>query len=160
MLATGVRFVKAQPQGETCAVCHSALGVDNLTKPVEMYKADIHAAKGFGCVACHGGDGTKMGLEAMDKAKGYIGKPTPAQVIDVCGHCHSNAAFMRQYNPSLRVDQVTEYYTSVHGRRLREQNDNKVAGSRPFIHLGFLLILFRLPASPLRAHDAVLFQRG
>ena len=127
MLATGVRFVKAQPQGETCAVCHSALGVDNLTKPVEMYKADIHAAKGFGCVACHGGDGTKMGLEAMDKAKGYIGKPTPAQVIDVCGHCHSNAAFMRQYNPSLRVDQVTEYYTSVHGRRLREQNDNKVA---------------------------------
>jgi predicted CXXCH cytochrome family protein len=127
MLATGVRFVKAQPQEETCAVCHSALGVDNLTKPVEMYKADIHAAKGFGCVACHGGDGTKMGLEAMDKAKGYIGKPTPAQVIDVCGHCHSNAAFMRQYNPSLRVDQVTEYYTSVHGRRLREQNDNKVA---------------------------------
>jgi len=127
ILATGVRFVKAQPQEETCSVCHSALGVDNLTKPVEMYKADIHAAKGFGCVACHGGDGPKMGLEAMDKAKGYIGKPTPAQVIDVCGHCHSNAAFMRQYNPSLRVDQVTEYYTSVHGRRLKEQNDNKVA---------------------------------
>jgi predicted CXXCH cytochrome family protein len=127
MLATGIGVVKAQPQGETCAVCHSALGVDNLTKPAELYKADIHAAKGFGCVACHGGDGTTMGLEAMDKTKGYIGKPTPAQVIDVCGHCHSNAAFMRQYNPSLRVDQVTEYYTSIHGRRLKEQNDTKVA---------------------------------
>ena len=127
MLATGIGVVKAQPEGETCAVCHAALGVDNLTKPVELYKADIHAAKGFGCVVCHGGDGTKMGLEAMDKTKGYIGKPTPAQVIDVCGHCHSNAAFMRQYNPSLRVDQVTEYYTSVHGRRLKEQNDTKVA---------------------------------
>ncbi|HEY7167648.1 MAG TPA: cytochrome c3 family protein [Candidatus Binatia bacterium] len=117
----------AQPEGETCAVCHAALGVDNLTKPAELYKADIHAAKGFGCVSCHGGDGTKMGLEAMDKAKGYIGKPAPAQVIEVCGHCHSNASFMRQYNPSLRVDQVTEYYTSVHGRRLKEQNDTKVA---------------------------------
>ncbi len=126
-VAMTATVVNAQPQGETCAVCHSALGVDNLTKPAELYKTDIHAAKGFGCIACHGGDGTKMGLEAMDRAKGYIGKPSPAQVIDVCGHCHSNATFMRQYNPSLRVDQVTEYYTSVHGKRLRELNDTKVA---------------------------------
>lgn len=120
-------ILRAQPQGETCAVCHSALGVDRLTKPVELYKTDIHAAKGFGCAACHGGDGSKMGLEAMDKTNGYIGKPTPAEVIDVCGHCHSDARFMRQYNPSLRVDQVQEYYTSTHGRRLKELNDPKVA---------------------------------
>ena len=119
--------LNAQPQEESCAVCHGALGVEHLTKPVELYKADIHAAKGFGCVACHGGDGTKMGLEAMDRAKGYIGKPTPTQVIEVCGRCHSDARFMRQYNPSLRVDQVTEYYTSVHGRRLKELKDPKVA---------------------------------
>ena len=125
VLATGITH--AQPQGETCAVCHGSLGVDNLTKPVELYKTDIHAAKGFGCVACHGGDGTKMGMEAMDRSKGYIGKPSPAQVIQVCGHCHSDATFMRQYNPSLRVDQVAEYYTSVHGKRLKEQNDPKVA---------------------------------
>jgi hypothetical protein len=126
-LVANTALLNAQPQGETCAVCHGALGVDNLTKPVELYKADIHAAKGFGCVACHGGDGTKMGLEAMDRAKGYIGKPNPAQVIEVCGHCHSNATFMRQYNPSLRIDQVAEYYTSVHGRRLKELKDPKVA---------------------------------
>jgi len=116
-----------QPQSETCAVCHLAMGVENLTKPAELYKADIHAAKGFGCVACHGGDGTIGGLESMDRKKGYIGKPTRAQVIEVCGRCHSDANFMRRYNPSLRVDQVAEYYTSVHGRRLREQKDEKVA---------------------------------
>ena len=116
-----------QPQSETCAVCHLAMGVENLTKPAELYKADIHAAKGFGCVACHGGDGTVGGLEAMDRKKGYIGKPTHAQVVEVCGRCHSDANFMRRYNPSLRVDQVAEYYTSVHGRRLREQKDDKVA---------------------------------
>jgi len=63
----------------------------------------------------------------MDRAKGYIGKPTLTQVIEVCGRCHSDAGFMRQYNPSLRVDQVTEYYTSVHGRRLKELKDPKVA---------------------------------
>jgi hypothetical protein len=117
----------AQAQADNCATCHLALGVENLTKPVELYKTDVHAAKGFGCVACHGGDATKTGMDAMDKTKGYIGKPTPVQVIEVCGRCHSDARFMRQYNPSLRIDQVAEYFTSVHGRRLREQNDRKVA---------------------------------
>jgi uncharacterized tellurite resistance protein B-like protein len=34
---------------------------------------------------------------------------------------------MRQYNPSIRVDQVTEYWTSDHGRRLREVDDPDVA---------------------------------
>jgi hypothetical protein len=63
----------------------------------------------------------------MDRKKGYIGKPTHAQVVEVCGRCHSDANFMRRYNPSLRVDQVSEYYTSVHGRRLREQKDERVA---------------------------------
>lgn len=121
------RGAAGQPQSETCAVCHLAMGVEKLTQPAELYKADIHAAKGFGCVACHGGDGTIGGLESMDRKKGYIGRPSHAQVIEVCGRCHSDANFMRRYNPSLRVDQVTEYYTSVHGRRLKEQKDEKVA---------------------------------
>ncbi len=119
--------VIAQQQPDSCSTCHLAIGVDRLTKPVQQFKDDIHAAKGFGCVSCHGGDATSPGMEAMDRAKGYIGKPTPTQVIEVCGHCHSDARFMRQYNPSLRVDQVTEYYTSVHGRRLKELKDPKVA---------------------------------
>ena len=68
-----------------------------------------------------------MGLEGMDRKKGYIGKPAHAQVVEVCGKCHADAAFMRKYNPSLRVDQVAEYYTSVHGKRLKEQKDQKVA---------------------------------
>jgi hypothetical protein len=66
-------------------------------------------------------------MEAMDPAKGYIGTPGRAQVAQVCGRCHSDARFMRQYKPALRVDQVAEYATSVHGRKLREANDPKVA---------------------------------
>ncbi len=118
---------EAKAADDTCATCHLALGVETLTKPAELYKDDVHAAKGFGCSACHGGDPTVMGLESMDRKKGYIGRPTPMQVVEVCGKCHSDAAFMRKYNPSLRVDQVTEYYTSVHGRRLKQQKDPKVA---------------------------------
>jgi hypothetical protein len=66
-------------------------------------------------------------MEAMDPGKGYIGKPQRAQIAQVCGRCHADARFMKQYNPSLRVDQVAEYATSVHGRKLREENDPKVA---------------------------------
>ena len=125
-LAT-VTVSNAQPADDNCATCHLALGITTLTKPAEDYKSDVHAAKGFGCAACHGGDPNIMGLEAMDRKKGYIGKPTPIQAVGVCGKCHSDANFMRRYNPSLRIDQAAEYYTSVHGKRLKEQSDQKVA---------------------------------
>src|SRR5262245_33255876 len=59
----------AQPKDASCATCHLALGIQNLTKPAEDYKSDIHAAKGFGCAACHGGDPSIMGLEGMDRKK-------------------------------------------------------------------------------------------
>ena len=39
------------------------------------YPQDIHAAKGFGCAACHGGDPREEGMEAMEPRKGYIGVP-------------------------------------------------------------------------------------
>jgi hypothetical protein len=124
---TTVTVSNAQPADDNCATCHLALGITTLTKPAEDYKTDVHAAKGFGCAACHGGDPNIMGLEAMDRKKGYIGKPTRIQAVEVCGKCHSDANFMRRYNPSLRIDQVAEYFTSIHGKRLKEQSDQKVA---------------------------------
>jgi hypothetical protein len=123
----GVALAQPKPQGESCVACHLETGDERLVKPVKAFDGDIHKAKGFGCVACHGGDARAAGMEAMDPAKGYIGKPGRRQTIQVCGRCHSDARFMKQYNPSLRVDQVAEYATSVHGRRLRELDDPKVA---------------------------------
>jgi hypothetical protein len=117
----------AEPPAETCPACHLAIGDERLGAPVKAFAEDIHAVKGFGCVACHGGDGKDPGMEAMDRAKGYVGKPERRQIVQVCGRCHSDARFMKQYNPALRVDQVAEYATSVHGRRLRELGDPKVA---------------------------------
>ena len=116
-----------QQRPESCAACHLETGDERLANPVKQFGEDIHSAKGFGCVACHGGDAREAGMEAMDPAKGYIGKPERQQVVQVCGRCHSDARFMKQYNPALRVDQVTEYATSVHGRRLKEFGDPKVA---------------------------------
>ena len=119
--------VAAQEQTNSCVACHQNFGDDRLGKPVKEFASDIHSARGFGCVACHGGDANDPGMEAMDRAKGYIGKPARKELAQVCGRCHSDARFMRQYNPSLRVDQVAEYYTSVHGQRLNRNGDEKVA---------------------------------
>jgi cytochrome c3-like protein len=117
----------AQAGKDNCAACHLETGDDRLAGPAKAFDDDIHKAKGFGCVACHGGDSRETGMEAMDRARGFIGKPKRQQIPQLCGRCHSDPQFMKQYNPALRVDQVAEYATSVHGRRLREFNDPNVA---------------------------------
>jgi predicted CXXCH cytochrome family protein len=116
----------AQDGSDSCISCHEMLS-GPLGEPVQSFAEDAHAEAGFGCSACHGGDPTIQGPLAMDESKGYIGKPSPGQVPGVCGRCHSNATFMRQYNPALRVDQVAEYVTSVHGQRLLGAEDEAVA---------------------------------
>jgi hypothetical protein len=115
------------PPPDNCRTCHEALTVERLSAPAKRFGADVHAGKGFGCVACHGGDASIAGFNAMDPAKGFLGKPKGMQLLVVCGRCHSDGEFMRRYNPSLRVDQVAEYRTSVHGQRLAQSGDTSVA---------------------------------
>ncbi|MDP2481211.1 MAG: cytochrome c3 family protein [Candidatus Palauibacterales bacterium] len=107
----------AQPE-ESCVSCHRSLDSERFSAPAKAFHNDIHASKGFGCVACHGGDDKDSGFGAMDPAKGFIGIPSRRDIPELCGRCHSDAQFMKRFNPSLRVDQVAEYRTSVHGRRL------------------------------------------
>jgi len=114
------------PEKGSCVTCHEILPDTLLAGPAKAFTADIHAAKGFGCVDCHGGDPSVAGMAAMDPAKGYIGAPGRQQLASLCGRCHSDAQYMKQYNPSLRVDQESEYLTSVHGQRLA-QGDTLVA---------------------------------
>jgi hypothetical protein len=119
-------FAKAQERPDSCISCHEMLP-GRLGQPAEAFAEDVHAEAGFGCAACHGGDPTIQGPAAMDEAAGYIGRPAAGEIPNVCGRCHSNASFMRQYNPALRVDQVAEYVTSVHGQRLLGAADTAVA---------------------------------
>jgi len=114
-------------QHDSCVTCHLATGDARLMRPVTAFRDDVHAAHGVSCVACHGGDPQQAGMEAMDPAKGYIGIPPRQDLPQVCGRCHSDAQFMQRYNPALPVDQVSEYSTSAHGRRLKAFNDPKVA---------------------------------
>jgi hypothetical protein len=115
-----------ESEKSSCVSCHEILG-GQLADPVTRFATDVHASKGLGCEDCHGGDAEDPGLEAMDPAKGFLGRPGSLEIPQFCGRCHSSADFMKRYNPSLRVDQVTEYVTSVHGKRLTELADSNVA---------------------------------
>ena len=110
----------------SCLDCHSALP-DPIGVTQETFAQDIHAQKGLTCVSCHGGDATADAPErAMSRQAGWKGKIDRTQVPELCGHCHSDPAYIRQFNPSLRTDQLDQYHTSVHGKRLAA-GDTKVA---------------------------------
>lgn len=111
---------------DTCVACHITL-TDRLLEPAQQFSDDIHAERGLTCAACHGGDPTAEDIPvAMSPAKGFLGVPKRTDIPRLCARCHSDAAFMRAYNPSLRTDQLAQYGTSVHGQRLR-QGDTRVA---------------------------------
>jgi len=111
------------PTSEDCRDCHLGLEDARLSTPARSYDGDIHAETGFGCLACHGSGGG----DRLDPAAGFLAAPTRREIPEMCGRCHSDAAFMRQFDPGLRVDQVDEYWTSRHGQLLRESNDPAVA---------------------------------
>ncbi|MGB4782977.1 cytochrome c3 family protein, partial [Candidatus Methylomirabilis sp.] len=122
-----VPFAEAQEQ-DACIDCHKTSQEERLSRPALKIKDDYHLARGLGCHDCHGGDNTALGNKARSHspAKGFLGKPTRRAIPESCGKCHSNPIYMRKFNPSIRTDQVKEYYTSVHGNKLRE-GDQKVA---------------------------------
>jgi len=125
LLALAVCLSHGQ-NANSCLDCHSALS-DPLGVTQEKFSQDIHAQKGLTCASCHGGDPTSDDPEkSMSPKAGWKGKIERKQIPQLCGSCHSDPSYMRQFNPSLRTDQLGQYHTSVHGQRLAA-GDNKVA---------------------------------
>jgi len=115
---------QSPPTSQVCVTCHLGLDDPRLSQPAKDFPKDIHAELGFGCLDCHG---VPPGGGPLDPAVGFLHAPARRDIPALCGRCHSDAAFMKKYDPSLRVDQVAEYWTSDHGRRLKELDDPDVA---------------------------------
>jgi predicted CXXCH cytochrome family protein len=111
----------------SCIDCHLKLDDQRLSAPAKLFEHDVHRGRGLACNDCHGGDPNADTSEAAkDSMKGYLGKPRTVDIPAYCGKCHSDANLMKRFNPSLRVDQEKEYYTSVHGQLLNT-GETKVA---------------------------------
>ena len=121
LLCCTVRFAAA---ADSCVTCHAAMD-SAPNSPAALIKDDIHIAQGLSCANCHGGDPSSDDMDvAMNRAKGFKGKPARKDIPKFCGSCHSNPDYMRQHAPRERVDQVALYETSVHGKRLAAGDDN------------------------------------
>ncbi len=128
LIATVLIRISAAEAADACIDCHIGLREERLNRPAVKIKDDYHLARGLGCQGCHGGDQTAIDNKAQSHspAKGFLGKPKRHAIPESCGKCHSDPNYMRTFNPSIRTDQVKEYYSSTHGKRFRE-GDQKVA---------------------------------
>jgi predicted CXXCH cytochrome family protein len=119
---------RAQDVENGCVSCHLELG-DEFAETVRSYETDIHAERGLSCQHCHGGQPQTMDMdEAMDPANGFVGTPANGRaLVMMCASCHSNAEYMHDFDPGLRIDQLEEYRSSVHGKRLFGDGDPNVA---------------------------------
>lgn len=115
----------AQASRNTCLDCHSYMGRASL-RVVGEWKTSIHAAKGVVCTDCHGGNSSDPTMGAMRKAPDFRGAPAKKDIPALCAKCHANPSYMRQFNVSS-MSQFAEYKQSIHGKRLLEQGDVRVA---------------------------------
>ncbi|MFI5198311.1 MAG: cytochrome b N-terminal domain-containing protein [Thermoanaerobaculia bacterium] len=130
--------------GDNCVLCHSnpdlpdeilfkarEKGDPNAHLDLREVVSDVHFRGGLMCSGCHGGKPTDTEMSA-DIAKrwpeGEKRKKDRSWIPEFCARCHSSSEFMRGYNPSLPVDQLLKYRTSMHGQLLLGKNkDSKAA---------------------------------
>lgn len=106
---------------KTCVTCHSdpvrmkKFGSNLSTDQFEKLQKSVHFQSAINsqgpiadCVTCHS-------VHNIKKVNDPASTVYPTKIVALCGKCHSDAGYMRNYNPSLPVDQVAKYKTSIHG---------------------------------------------
>lgn len=97
------------------ALAADARAQTTIETATAAFKTDVHAAAGLACTACH-----------RSGAAGTYAAPARTAIAPLCATCHSDAAFMRTFDPQVRVDQFLQYQTSTHGKRMAA-GDGRVA---------------------------------
>ena len=100
-------FPKGDDVSAVCARCHSDQSV--------LLQTSVHGKLSISgkerivqCTTCHDAHGI---ARVTDPASPVY----PVNAVATCARCRRDAKFMRLYNPSLPVDQLAKYRTSVHG---------------------------------------------
>lgn len=74
----------------------------------QAFRGDVHAEAGLTCASCHA---------ASSSQRAGLSMPRTA-VAPRCAKCHSDAAYMKRFDPQVRIDQYDQYLTSTHGKRM------------------------------------------
>jgi hypothetical protein len=101
-----------------CSKCHS----NEFNLLVKSVHGQSESGKGMiinNCITCHG-------VHNITPVKSPSSKVNGKNIVMTCAGCHSNASYMKNYNPGLSVDQLEKYKTSMHGKKIFA-GDTKVA---------------------------------
>jgi len=120
----------SNPSAQTsCINCHLQLE-DQLKTPTDNLTNDSHLKSGISCEGCHGGDADSSFAEdleaAMDAKKAILAFRKEMKYPNFVSKCHSDATYIKRFNPNLPTDQYQQYLTSQHGMKL-VNGDTKVA---------------------------------
>jgi cytochrome b6 len=74
---------------------------DRASDAAQAFRGDVHQTAGLECISCHGD-----------------APVVRTSIAPMCGKCHSDPAYIRQFDPQVRVDQFSQYLTSAHGRAM------------------------------------------
>lgn len=124
--------IKGDEISLACSKCHSdnekmkKYGSSLPTNQFEQLQKSVHGKlsitgkeKILQCITCHNAHG-------IVSTKNAASPVYSLNVPKLCSQCHSNAVYMRSYNPSLPIDQLEKYLTSYHGI-LNRKGDAKTA---------------------------------
>ncbi len=101
---------------------HQSPSFMNLKEVVE----DVHFRNGVSCAGCHGGDPTaQFGHEFVKEWPEKGRDKNRAWIAMFCARCHSDPAFMHQFDPSLPTDQLAKFKDSPHGIALLVKHDDR-----------------------------------
>jgi predicted CXXCH cytochrome family protein len=108
----------------TCLTCHASLPEAKLRQPATEYATSVHSDERIGCVGCHQGDARDATVQAHDWKGGFVPRPAHASIAKICGGCHANATFIRQFNARIRTDEAELLPLSLHGKLAQTGDTN------------------------------------
>ncbi len=120
-----------------CIQCHGNTDLwegDTLHLLVtpQMLSVDIHWQKGVRCQQCHGGNASTLDLrQAHAIEDGFRKINSVADIPQFCGHCHSDADYMKRFKPDAHTDIVARFLASVHGRQVQAALQAQGAAKKP-----------------------------
>jgi len=129
LLFFGALLYADAPAENSCIDCHQLMDEDLETNEqiFENILEDIHLQVGLSCTDCHGGNSESEDEdEAMWDDPTFKGKISRFDQPELCGSCHSDPQYLRQFSSSVKTDQLSQYWTSRHGIDLKKGVD-KVA---------------------------------
>lgn len=108
---------------DACAFCHMQRSEDALRAPVEDQASSAHGAADMSCADCHGGARGEASIRAHAPEAGFVARPSPEEIVELCGGCHADAGRIGAVGEGLPTDQLELYRQSGHGLALARGNE-------------------------------------